>query len=533
MNKRGEIFTHVKGITPPRNKFDMSFENLMSTDVGPLRPMACYEIIPGDHFRVRTECFARLLPMDKPAFAMLDIYMYWYFVPNRIIWDGFTDYITTGLKGTASPVIPTIEWNQDTSQQGFEVGSLADYFGFPAGAVFPENGDPVNIISLPFRAYQCIYENFFMDQNLFTPREWSHGNGAETSQDAAYLLTTRNLCWTKDMFTSALPWAQKGGDVPLGDDGVVVVNQKRADNHPGLFRKVGGDLYPSTQTMGQDGSGNIPGGEIGGLYSGGANAVQGYYDPNGTLKVNMPSIEMLRNNMRLQEWLELHARGGTRYAETLWSEWKVRSSDASLQRPQFLGGGKQPFIISEVLNHSGVTVDEGLGSYAGKGISAGSKCYMDHFFEEHGWLIGLIGVRPKSLYADGLPKMFTRYDILDWPFPSFAHLGEQPIYNREVFLAGNETKDTGVFGYTPRYAELKWKGSEIHGLFRDSLDTWHLARIFQDTPGLNNSFMMVTPEDADRIFPVSYDVGGDRILVDLWHDARALRNLPKFGTPRL
>ena len=247
------------------------------------------------------------------------------------------------------------------------------------------------------------------------------------------------------------------------------------------------------------------------------------------------TINDLRSAIRLQEWLEKNARGGSRYIESILSHFGVRSSDARLQRPEFLGGGQVPINVSEVLQTSaselatgGVKPSTPQGTMAGHGISVGQNNRVSYRCEEHGYIVGILSVMPKTAYQQGVPKKFLRKDKFDYYWPEFAHLGEQAIQNQEIFIDSDPDELEKTFGYIPRYAEYKYENDTVHGEMRDTLKFWHLGRIFDNQPQLNAEFIECDP--SDRIFAV---LEQEHFYAIINHSVRAKRLMPYFGTPTL
>jgi hypothetical protein len=245
---------------------------------------------------------------------------------------------------------------------------------------------------------------------------------------------------------------------------------------------------------------------------------------------NATSINDLRQAFRLQEFLEKNARGGSRYIEVIKSHFGVTSSDARLQRPEYLGGGKSPVTISEVLQTSDPVNQDSTpqGNMAGHAINVGGGNRFTYRAQEHGYIIGIMSIMPKTAYFQGTPKHFTKFDKFDYYFPSFAHLGEQPILTGELWTQGT-VKDDQIFGYTPRYAEYKHQLSSVHGEFKTSLKYWHMAREFETQPYLNEEFINANP--TKRIFAVT-DESDEAIYAHIHHDLKARRLMPYFGTPK-
>jgi len=270
-----------------------------------------------------------------------------------------------------------------------------------------------------------------------------------------------------------------------------------------------------------------------------------YFNPNGSLKADLSqatgiSINELRRGFSLQRWLENNARGGARYIEQILSHFGVRSSDARLQRPEYLGGTKTPVVISEVMQTSESQTTP-QGNYAGTGTSFGVGRAFKRFFEEHGYIIGIISIMPRSAYQQGVPRHFKKFDKFDFYWPEFAHLGEQEIKNSEIYYDYDSSvlaqkENDKLFGYSPRYAEYRFINSSVHGDMATTLNFWHLGRIFDSRPGLNGDFVTCKSDTQDtglnRVFAVT-DTNSHHLWVQMYVNCKALRPLPKYGTPGL
>lgn len=526
------LFSHVSFRRPKRNVFDLSHDVKLSLDMGQLIPIYVEDIVPGDKFRVRTEIMLRFAPMLAPIMHRVNVYTHFFFVPYRLLWKDWEDFITGGRTGTASPVFPRAVVTESGS---VPKGTLFDYLGYPAGQPLPSNNISFSI--LPFLGYQLIYDQYYRDQNLESPviehllpwtsgvvqyniSQFSGGNG---------VTALRRRAWEKDYFTSALPWAQRGGEVNLPFSGQAPVDWRVESSGQkigvlGGVTGTGGTANLSSVNV-SDATGAIPA----------STHLDASVDFSNASSV---TINDLRRSIRLQEWLERNASGGARYIEQIFSHFGVKSSDARLQRAEFLGGGKTPVMISEVLQTSAafdVTPEMSttpLASMAGHGISVGSTHEFTRFFEEHGLVFGIMSVMPKTAYQQGTPRMFTKFDKFDYYFPEFAHLGEQEIKNKEIYTTNDQTYNEGTFGYTPRYAEYKFRESRVCGDFRDQLNYWHLGRIFSSAPNLNNSFVKPDIESLNRIFAVQDDKT-QHLWCQVYHNIKAVRPMPKFGTPMI
>lgn len=543
------IFNSIRMKLPRRNAFNLSYESKLTLNMGELVPIMCMPVVPGDKFRVNTESLVRLAPLVAPMMHRVNVFTHYFFVPNRLVWNDWESFITQGIDGEQKPVFPKFDLNMLSyslllKDGMFRDGSLWDYLGLPSigkiGTLVDDNASPnsVNVpqagftvSALPFRAYQLIYNEYYRDQNLTDPISFSLDSGEILVADLRNLLTLRRRAWEKDYFTSALPWLQRGPEVtvPVGGDQFSTVKLDRSTGKTQLL--INNNGRPTDGEVFAPGVAGVTGavGWKGELSSGPA-----WIDPNGTLKVDTSQLGLNINDLRtsnaLQRWFERNARGGSRYIEQILSHFGVRSSDARLQRPQFLGGGRMPISVSEVLQTSSTDETSPQANMAGHGISAGVNNGFKHYFEEHGYIIGIMSITPRSGYQQGVPRDFTKFDNMDFYFPEFAHLSEQEIKNKEIYLSDDANYNEGTFGYTPRYAEYKYKASESHGDFRGNLAYWHLNRIFSDKPNLNTTFVECNP--SNRVFATS-ETEDDKFWVQLYQDVRALRLMPKYGTPML
>ena len=538
------IFNSIRLKRPRRNVFYLSYENKLTANAGELVPIMCKPVVPGDKFRVNTEMLVRLAPLVAPMMHRVDVFTHYFFVPNRLLWNQWEDFITKGVDGTGVPAFPKIalraDWVNPTSAAALlSDGSLWDYLGLPTiggfnGIAFPERSPnsvipPVGyeVSALPFRAYQLIYNEYYRDQNLTQPIDFTFDGGLITNvTEVMSLLTLRRRAWEKDYFTSALPWVQRGPDV------TVPVNNNSGSLDVVLKDSPHADVYhvPGTTAFPKDGALRSISGA---LVIGGGEPDPAYLEPS-NFQVNVDelgvSINDLRTSNALQRWFERNARSGSRYIEQILSHFGVRSSDARLQRPQFLGGGRTPISVSEVLQTSSTDSTSPQANMAGHGISAGVNHGFKRYFEEHGYIIGIMSIRPRTGYQQGVPKDFRKFDNMDFYFPEFAHLGEQEIKNEELYLQQTPAGNDGVFGYTPRYAEYKYSMNEVHGDFRGNMAFWHLNRIFSESPNLNTTFVECNP--SNRVFATA-GTSDDKYWIQLYQDVKALRLMPKYGTPTL
>ena len=326
----------------------------------------------------------------------------------------------------------------------------------------------------------------------------------------------------KDYFTSALPWAQRGEQLTIPLSGSAPIT---ADGTQTTFKVKSSGLPPSDDALSTS-------------MSKLANTLDGDLMFNNTgletdlSNVSASTINELRQAFSIQKWLEKNARGGSRYVEQILSHFGVHSSDARLQRPEYLGGGKTPVVISEVLQNSASTENSPQGQMVGHGISVGNTNEFRARFEEHGFVIGIMSIIPRTSYQNGLPRVFQKYDKFDYFFPDLAHLGEQSVKKSELFLNTSKFLDdpenSGTFGYQPRYAEYRFVNDSVHGDMAGNLDFWHMGRKFTSLPPLNGSFVQSDP--TQRIFAVE-DPTEHKLIVQTYCNFQAIRPLPKFGTP--
>jgi len=502
------IFNSIQLKKPKKNFFDLTHDVKLSCNMGELVPILAMDVVPGDKVELGCESIIRFAPMTAPVMHRMDVTMHYFFVPNRILWENWEKFITNnGPNGTGPDyVAPYFEY-KDFPYWTAEIRRFLDYLGVPP---IPTGGTATNINALPMAAYQAIYSEYYRDQNLIDPIEYKLTDGEQSGVGAiSELCNMRKRAWEHDYFTASLPFAQKGAavDIPLG--------------------AVNGDanIYTNVGNTTLNGSAGDP------VMIGDANP--GFTDlwaQTDGLTVEPTTINDLRRAYRLQEWLEKNARGGTRYIESILSHFGVKSSDARLQRPEYITGVKTPVVISEVLNTSGTEGELPQGNMAGHGIAVTSGKSGTYYAEEHGWIMGIMSVMPKTAYQQGIPKSFSRFDPLDYFWPSFANIGEQEVKLKELYAYTGNAEDT--FGYVPRYAEYKYMPSRVAGDFRNSLDYWHLGRIFGTEPTLSQEFIECAPEDTERIFAVT-DPDAQKLYCHVLNKIKAVRPMPKYGTPTI
>lgn len=480
-----------------RSKFNLSNYKLLSTDMGGLYPCGLMEVLPGDTIQHATNALLRCSPMFAPVMHPVHAKIHHWFVPHRLVWEDWEDFITGGPDGNNASVFPTI-----TFASGVAVGSLADYLGVPPDLTAPGS---IEVSALPFRAYALIWNEWYRDQDLQTKLTIDVTSGPDTTTSTAL----QNCAWEKDYFTSSRPWEQKGPAVtiPLGDS--ARINSDAADAaNISVWQTVGTPQYKQMTAGGtfvqMSGTGGTEGNSL-------------YADLTSASAI---TVNLLREALAVQRYEEARARYGSRYVEYL-RYLGVRSSDARLQRPEYLGGGKQTIQFSEVLQTAEGT--EPVGSLKGHGIAGLRSNRYRRFFEEHGYVISTISVRPKAMYSDGLERTWNRRTKEDFFQREFQHIGQQAVLNKEVYAA--HSAPDGTFGYQDRYDEYRRQWSSIAGDFRDTLDFWHFARLFGSEPALNADFVKCVP--TERTFAVPSE---DVLWIMARHSIQARRIVAPVGT---
>lgn len=487
-----------------RNKHSLSHYKLMTMDMGYLYPLTWFETLPGDSIRQATSALVRCSPLLSPVMHPVIVRIHHYFVPLRLIWDTFPDFITGGPDGTDSTTPPYITLSSNSE------GSLWDYLGVPAETF----GQSENLSALPIRAYNLIYNTHYRDQDLITEVALDTTDGSDTTTSTSL----QRVAWEKDYFTTARPWETKGDAVtiPLGEQ-ADVIGDSTTDQEPifnatsvGTGRRLNA-VSGTTQlnlSANADGTGQIS-----------------WNDPK--LVADLTSadgvdINDLRLALAVQRYQEARAQYGSRYVEYL-RYLGVRPSDARLQNPEYLGGGRQVIQFSEVLQTAEGT--NPVGSLLGHGISAMRTNKYIKYFEEHGIVMSLMSVVPKAIYTQTLPRCWSRTIKEDYWQRELQTIGEQEVLNNEAYIA--HSSPTDVFGYQARYDEYRSINSSIAGEFRSTLDHWHYSRIHAGDIALNQSFIEANPTKR-----VNASSGTDCLYVMANHSIQARRFLSKKASSR-
>lgn len=500
-----------------RSKHNLSNYKILSCDAGYAVPVGLTEVLPGDIMQHKIRGIVRSAPLIAPVMHQNDVRFHCFFVPNRIIWDDFEDFITGGQDGENASVPPTIEmtYTAGTPDTGNnQVGFLPDYLGVPPKV------NARSVSALPFRAYNRVLNDYFLDQDLSPPRVISRASGVDTTTD----VTLARVCWEKDYFTLARPEESKGPTLilPIGESAPVTLVPGSENSDAMVPRRADTDAaYAGTTGLFS----------VDGDFANTSN-VPSTLDPNGRLIADLSAatgvdLVTLRQYFAQLRFQEARSRFGSKYVDYL-AYYGVKSSDARLQRAEYLGGGRSTVQYSEVLQTNNPDESDqtnAVGKMAGHGI-AGAKAYRwRKFFEEHGFVICIMSIRPKTMYVDGIPRYWSRKTKDDYYQRELEAVGQQEVLFKELQF-GHSDPD-GVFGYSDRYEEYRRIENTIAGEMRDTLNYWHMAREFSGDLGpVNDAFVRCFP--TDRVFAGSEELI-DQYYVMVHHSVQARRNVSRVA----
>lgn len=568
------IFENIRFKTSKRYKYDLSHQVKASMKIGQLYPILRMDVLPGDKFNVNTQHVLKLQPMLAPIMHTIDVKVDYFFVPYRLLSKGFNDFVL-GIDQTAIPPYITmydclqsargqIEGPGYTSMfKKMQVGTLWDFLGYPTldppTKDFDEMtkdelrqyhteqsakyGNQVKLSALPILAFRSIWSNYYRwyaqpEDSLWEEQIKQDPNISSTVM--AYFSIHENAKWERDYFTSALDAPQYGTPEAVSIGGYadlvnpdetptqgnrttfrVSMDGEDADNYVMRsnqdFIEIGGTAYPTTKTLGANKGDNVPTGDL--------SSVQ--IDVTSHTKADLSTatpvdVEVLREAFIMQRIREIMQAGGSKPIDRLKSLWGVNSSDARLQIPEYLGGGRSPLVISSVLQQS-QNSEEGyaLGRQGGEGLSVGRASAFNRYFEEHGCIIGIMRIVPRTSYYQGVHRDLLRVAFGDFALPQLSVLGEQAIKNCELYFSTD--KPEGTFGYQSRYADYKYIPDKVHGEFKTTLAYWHMGRKFDQLPVLNKEFQDIDSKSVQSsVFTIP---GEDTVYCDIYHKITAKRKL--------
>lgn len=509
-------FSSVPAAEIERSTFDRSHGYKTTFDSGKLYPVYVDEVLPGDSFKMSSTGFVRMATPLKPIMDNLYLDTHFFFVPNRLVWDHWQEFMGE-RKGSGTPPVYEVPYTDISLASAYD--RLSRYFGIPKNL---NSVGSVRVSALPFRAYQLIWNEWYRDQNLQDEIPLDTGDGPDAWGTAMPLARNKR----HDYFTSCLPWPQKGDpvNIPLGVSAPVKGDGQTPDIYGddatmrSMIMANGTNPIRYTGTVVSNDQ-FIKWGDRTGMYA-------------DLTEATAITINDLRTAFQIQRLLERDARGGTRYIELILSHFGVHSDDARLQRPEYLGGGTTMLNVNPVAQ-TAVSADSPLGDLAAT-VNAVLKGGFDKSFTEHGLIIGMVSVRADLTYQNGIERFWLKRTRYDYYWPALAHLGEQAVLKKEIHAIGDDgTEDNKVFGYQERYAEYRYKPSRITGLFAsnvtDSLDVWHVAQDIESTVALN-SFFIVENIPIDRVIAVPSE---PQFLADFWFSLHCARPMPVYSVPGL
>lgn len=505
------LLNSVKLVRPNSSVFDLSHSKAFTANMGWLYPIMNVDCVPGDRWKISHEALVRLLPMVAPAMQRMNIRFESFFVPYRLLWENWQNFIE-GVKVGSPAIDPAVPFFNLKTEGVYTVGGLSDHLGLP----YPADND-THVSAFMHAAYQFIWNEYYRDQNLQAPIDFELTDGDNTARAAFFDLQKR--CWGADVFTKALPFAQRGDavELPLGQfqDTPIKASDESLTG-------------PFASWLANDDGTPIPNMIVPVDHPNPATGLGMLYSDNSNLIAAATTIREFRRAEKLQEFMERSALGGNRYKEMIYVMFGESAGDARLQRPEYIYGSSSPISIGEVLQTSeSNTTPQGNMAGHGLGIVNGHNGFYK--VREHGCIMCIASIIPTTGYFQGVPKNFLKVDDrYQYFWPQFEHIGEQEIFNKEVVASHNTPN--GVFGYTPRYVEYKTATNKVAGHMKDSLMFWTQVRDLPNDVALNDTFVASDP--SNRIFAVT-DPDVDHLIIHVVNKVTARRLMSKYSTPHL
>lgn len=544
MNRNSEYnFAQNPQVGVSRSRFQRNSDNKTTFNTGDLIPIYLDEVLPGDTHEIDVACVMR---MATPIFPVMDnafCDFYFFFVPNRLIWEHWKEFMGENKKTAWTPKTEYSIPQVTAPAEGWEEGTLADYFGLPTKV------KGISVSALPGRAYGLIYNEWFRNQNITQPTlvevtdatTTGKNDGSKTNDSAITLAKPLKAAKVFDYYTGALPEPQKGEPISLpltGNANVIALINGEPDESRVYFR----DGYPSTTGETKYAYGNN---ETSASGKGTVYTLNGATKETGTAggaynelyadmsSVTAATINQLRQAFQIQKLLEKDARGGTRYREVLREHFGVISPDSRMQIPEYLGGYRLPINVSQVIQTSSTDNTSPLGNTAALSVTTMNKPMFTKSFTEHGFIMGLAVVRTDQTYQQGIERMWSRTGRYDYYWPVLANIGEQAILNKEIYAQGNAT-DNEAFGYQEAWADYRYKPSKVTGLFRSnakqSLDAWHYAQDYNALPTLSTDWMEQGEAEMKRTLAVPSQPD---FIADFYFMNKTTRCMPVYSIPGL
>lgn len=541
-----------------RSKFPRNSRTLTTFNVGELTPIYLDEVLPGDTFKLKTSKMIRMSTSVHPTMDNAYLDTYFFYIPARLLWDHWEQFNGASESAWVQPIEYTIPQFYLQSNK-VETGSLLEKLGIPINEKGLTNYSGMKKNILPVRGYMKICNDWFRDQNLEDEIPYTTDdattNWNPSTNELNYKINNKypyqagslfKAAKFHDYFTSALPGPQKHADVLIpitGDVGLKSLTGSNPTPMAPYFQNYQGTIGEGTITGQKQNSTGFINSEATGI--GSSNTQLIFFNPNGSLEITGAevTINQLRLAVQTQRLFERDARGGTRYIEILKAHFGVTSPDARLQRSEYLGGKQIPINMTAIAQTSATTTDStALGSLAGNSATSDVEDGFIKSFVEHGYIIGLAVVRTEQSYSQGINKLWDRKDRLDLYWPVLANIGEQPIYNREIFYTANvddsNTTSTNpnnqVFGYQEAWAEYRYKPNMITGAFspnsKQSLDSWHYGINMNAVPTLSKAFIEQDVNEVDRTLTITSSEA-PQIIADFYFNVECTRPMPLYSIP--